>query len=102
MDDPYLVEQVISAYFESIQTEYNKLCKTIENKSIEDSSFILHSIQGLAGNIGALGVCNNAKKVSAFLKAKGFENSTPHLQMLQVIIDKYNKILADFLETILD
>ena len=98
LEDTELIEKIIETYIQSINFEFQKLKKMAKAENNEECCFILHSMQGLAGNVGAMGVYKHTKNISRLIKTKGFEHIPLEIQMLSITIDKYNKVILSFLE----
>ena len=73
LEDPELVRQVVDSYVSSIDDEMNKLNKALTTEDMENSRFVIHSIQGLSGNIGAISVYKDARELGSHIKKKGFD-----------------------------
>lgn len=90
LEDPFLVEQVIDAYVSAIVVEMDKLKVALFSENLDESSFILHSIQGLSGNIGATGVYKLAKELSSFVKESGCNAGADKFEVLYKTVLEYN------------
>ena len=90
-----MINQVVTAYLDSLPLELQKLESAIEKQDIEDANFIIHSIQGLAGNIGALGFFKNAKQFSRYMKLHGFNDIGKELNQLH----QHSQEAANFLKS---
>ena len=97
LGDSEVIRQVVDSYLDTIHEEYEKLVAAAATNKLDDCDFILHSIQGLSGNIGALGVSTTALQVSNLFKNKGLGNPGPHLNGLNMVIERYNDILKSYL-----
>jgi len=95
LEDKELINQVVVAYLDSMPMELDKLERAIKNDNMEDANFIIHSIQGLAGNIGALGFFKNAKSFNQYMKTDGFEGIAKELTLLR----QYSQEAANFLKS---
>ena len=98
LEDTELVEQVICSYDSSMENEINKLNTAFQSQNYEDSRFVIHAIQGLAGNIGALEVYKRAKELTASINKRGFENSNHLLDSLIKTNEESKIILHNFLK----
>ena len=98
LEDPQLVMQVINSYDSAMDQELEKLRGFLDNSDLENSKFVIHSIQGLAGNIGALEVFKKAKDLSKTIKQSGFNNYSAELEMLIDTTENSKVILKEFLE----
>lgn len=97
LEDPYLVEQVISAYISAIVVEMDKLKVALFSDNIDETCFILHSIQGLSGNIGATGVYLESKELSQLVKEYGCPDAKQQFEELYETVHKYNKHIKNIL-----
>ena len=100
LEDPFLVEQVIDAYVSAIIVEMDKLKVGLFSENLDESSFILHSIQGLTGNIGATGVYRESKELSAFIKANGCTAGIDKFEALYETVLKYNDYIKSLLTSL--
>ncbi len=100
LEDPFLVEQVIDAYVSAIIVEMDKLKISIFSENLDESSFILHSIQGLSGNIGATGVYKQAKELSSFVKEYGCNAGINKFETLYETVHEYNTYIKNLLSSL--
>lgn len=98
LEDPDLVLQVIESYDSSMDEELGKLQNFLNNCDLENSKFVLHSIQGLAGNIGAVEVFKKAKKLSKTIKEFGFNNYGDQFETLITCTENSKAVLKEFLQ----
>ena len=98
LEDPNLVLQVIESYDNAIDKELDKLQSFLNNSDLENSKFVLHSIQGLAGNIGAVEVFKKAKTLSKTIKESGFNNYDDKFETLIISTENSKVVLKGFLE----
>lgn len=101
LEDPYLVEQVIDAYVSAIIVEMDKLKVAIFSNNIDETCFILHSIQGLSGNIGSTGVYTEAKELSQLVKSRGCSEAKEQFEELYETVHKYNKHIKSILPSLI-
>ena len=100
LEDPFLVEQVIDAYSGAIIVEMEKLKVALFSENLDESCFILHSIQGLSGNVGATGVYKESKNLSSFIKENGCNEGTQLFEDLYDTVHKYNKYINQLLSSL--
>ena len=100
LEDPFLVEQVIEAYVSAIIVEMNKLKSSLYSENLEESNFILHSIQGLSGNIGAIGVYEQSKDLSKFIKEYNCSSGTEKFKALYETVHEYNSYIKSILSSL--
>ncbi|MCH2208353.1 MAG: ATP-binding protein [Lentisphaerales bacterium] len=98
LEDPQLVMQVINSYDSAMDQELEKLQGFLDSSDLENSKFVIHSIQGLAGNIGAVEVFKKAKDLSKTIKQSGFSDYTAELDVLISITESSKVVLKDFLD----
>jgi CheY-like chemotaxis protein len=98
LEDSSLVEQVITSYDSAMVSELQKLHQAFEKQDFDDSKFVIHSIQGLSGNIGAMEVYKKAKKLSSQLNELGFQSCTHTLQSLVKSDQDSKVVLENFLK----
>ena len=100
LEDPYLVEQVIDAYVGAIIVEMDKLKVALFSDNLDETCFILHSIQGLTGNIGATGIYKESKALSNLVKDYGCTEGKQALEELYVTVNKYNIYIKTLLTSL--
>ncbi|MCM8528923.1 MAG: response regulator, partial [Lentisphaeraceae bacterium] len=100
LEDPYLVEQVIDAYVGAIIVEMDKLKVALFSDNLDETCFILHSIQGLTGNIGATGVYNESKALSRLVKEFGCTEGQQPLEALYETVETYNTYIKTLLTSL--
>jgi len=100
LEDPFLVEQVIDAYVSAIVVEMDKLKIGIFSENLDESCFILHSIQGLSGNIGATGVYKESKELSVFIKEHGCNAGVSKFEKLYETVLDYNSHIKELMTSL--
>ena len=98
LEDTDLVAHVVTAYCSGIQNEVIQLIQNLKECDMDATKFVLHSIQGLSGNIGAIQVAEKAKTLSTHIKDFGFNNYVSELQALEKATHTSKNIVQDYLE----
>ena len=80
--------------------EMDKLKVGLFSENLDESCFILHSIQGLSGNIGAIGVYKQSKDLSSFIKEHGCNSGIDKFEDLYSTVHEYNEHIKNQLSSL--
>ena len=86
-EDNDLIIQLSSVFRNSINQQYRQLWEAFESNNNKDWEFILHSMTGISGNIGAHAISAKIKELSKLKKDCDSAKTNQSLKELEEVIE---------------